>query len=63
VWGGLFIENGAQTVTIKAEAKAILLRKSPDFWFALICVGPDATEFFLVNSAVIRGLQLAFNLL
>ena len=40
----------------------MVLRKSRDFWFALISVGPDAAEFFLVNSAVFCRLQLALNL-
>ena len=40
----------------------MVLRKSRDFWFALISVGPDATEFFLVNSAVFCRLQFALNL-
>ena len=40
----------------------MVLRKSRDFWFALISVGPDAREFFLANSAVFCRLQLAPNL-
>ena len=40
----------------------MVLSKSSDFWFALIYVGPDAVEFFLVNSAVFCRLQLALNL-
>jgi hypothetical protein len=30
----------------------MVLSKSRDLWFALISVGPDAAQFFLVNSAV-----------
>ena len=37
----------------------MVLRKSRDVLFALISVGPDAAEFFLVNSAVFCRLQLA----
>jgi hypothetical protein len=41
----------------------MILSKSRDFWFALLpVVGPDAAEFFHVNSAVFCRLQLAFNL-
>ena len=40
----------------------MVLRKSRDFWFALISVGPDAGEFFLVNSPVFCCFQLALNL-
>jgi hypothetical protein len=41
----------------------MILTKSRDFWFALLpVVGPDAAEFFHVNSAVFCRLQLAFNL-
>jgi hypothetical protein len=40
----------------------MVFRKSCDFWFALISVGPDAAEFFLVNSAVFCRPQLALNL-
>ena len=41
----------------------MILSKSCDFWFALIPVGgPNAAEFFLVNSAVFCRLQLALNL-
>ena len=40
----------------------MVLRKARDFWFALISVGPDAAEFFLVNSAVFCRLQLALDL-
>jgi hypothetical protein len=62
--GSFSVENSAQTVTIKPEAKAIRLSKSRDFWFTLIAVvGPDAAEFFFVDSAVFCGLQLALNLL
>jgi hypothetical protein len=62
--GRFFIENGAQTVTIKPQAKAMLHSKSCDFWFALIpVVGPNPAEFFFVNSAVFRRLELALDLL
>ena len=38
----------------------MILTKSRDFWFALLpVVGPDAAEFFHVNSAVFCRLQLA----
>ena len=40
----------------------MVLRKSRDFWFALISVGPDAAELFRVNGAVFCRLQLALNL-
>jgi hypothetical protein len=41
----------------------MILSKSRDFWFALLpVVGPDAAEFYHVNSAVFCRLQLAFNL-
>ena len=41
----------------------MILSKSRDLWFALLpVVGPDAAEFFHVNSAVFCRLQLAFNL-
>src|SRR5262249_60931211 len=60
----LSIENGAQTVTVKSQTKAMLLSKSRKFLFSPIpVVWPDAAEFFLVNSAVFCCLQLAFNLL
>ena len=62
VCGGLFIKNCAQSVTIKAEAQAIVLRKQRNFWFALIAVGPNAAEFFLVNSAVFCCFQFTLNL-
>src|SRR5512133_2294347 len=40
----------------------MVFRKSRDFWFALISVGPDVAELFRVNSAVFCRLQLALNL-
>ena len=40
----------------------MILRKSRYLWFALISVGPDAGEFFLVNGAVFCRLQLPLNL-
>src|SRR5215471_15545851 len=61
---GLSIENGAQTVSVKSQAKAMLLSKSREFRFSPIpVVWPDAAEFFLINSAVFCCLQLALNLL
>jgi hypothetical protein len=52
-----FIKNGAQTVTIKPQAKAMLHSKSCDFWFALIpVVGPNTAKFLFVNGAVFRRL-------
>src|SRR5262245_3685827 len=52
-----------KTVTIKAQAKAVVLSKLRDLWLARIpVVRPDATEFFLVNGAVFCRLQLALNL-
>ena len=40
----------------------MVLRKSHDVLFALISVGPDAAEFFLINSAVFCRLQLVLDL-
>jgi hypothetical protein len=40
----------------------MVLRKSSDFWLALIFVGPDTVEFLFVDSAVICRLKLALNL-
>jgi|tagenome__1003787_1003787.scaffolds.fasta_scaffold19138424_2 hypothetical protein len=40
----------------------MVFRKSSDFWFALIFVGPDTVEFLFIDSAVICRLKLAFNL-
>src|ERR1051326_5533877 len=59
----LFIENGAQTVTIKPQAEAMVFSESRDFWFALTpVVRPNASELLLVNSAGLCRLQLTPNL-
>ena len=59
---GLFIKNRAQPVTIKSEAQAIVLRKQRNFWFSLTAVGPNAAEFFLINSTVFCCFQFTLDL-
>ena len=59
----LFIENGAQPVTIKPQAKAMVFSEPHDSWFAPFpIVWPDAIQFFLIDRAVFCRLQLLLDL-